>query len=292
MGGGKSKAPKAPNYMALAQMQGDQAKSIANQLTTANRPTQYDAYGNMLSWTKGPGGQWTQRVTLGDPSQQSLDNYLGNQQYASGRFGEALRGFDFTPPEAITQPGGVPQYDPTRGDRVADALYGSVMDRAGVQQQRDTAAMENKLRLQGLVPGTQAYDRAMRNLLTSQGDVNALAAQNAVLGGYGEARAQYQDELSGYGAGLQGEQQAFAQRLNSQLSGMNNLGALAGYAGGPIGTDFAGFTGATGYSPPDLMGAAQAGYNAQMSGYNSGKSAKGGLLGAGASLGGAYLGGK
>ena len=116
-GGGKGgSAPDAPNYYAIAKQQGKENRKTAEQITRSNRPTQYDAYGNMLSWTEGPNGSWTQRVMLGDTSQQSLDRFLANQRYAGDRFGTMLRNFNFNAPGAVTQAGGVPEYDASRGD--------------------------------------------------------------------------------------------------------------------------------------------------------------------------------
>jgi len=112
-------------------------------------------------------------------------------------------------------PGEVPQYDPNAGKSVADALYGSVMDRGRVEQQRETDALTTQLRQQGLQPGTAAFDRAMTNLRTSQNDANLLAAQNATLAGGQEAR-------DIYGARLAGNQQRFGQMQGQQATNLQN----------------------------------------------------------------------
>lgn len=310
----------------------------------------------------------------------------------------------------------MPTYDQNSGKAVSDATYKQMTDRLIPQQQRDSEAMQNQLRMQGLQPGTAAYDRAYQNLLTSQGDVLSGAANQATISGYNEARNQYlaqlqgqgqafgqdfakQNELFGqgmqqfqgnltqqqqaynqgtqnlqnqlaqqqqmynqnqgqflnnltgqnqafnqsqqwYGANLGAQNQAFQQgtqnfqnqlglqnqqfqqdymkqnslfdqlmqRQNTQFGQdtylqnrdiQNAQGQMANLANlqqmaqaGQIGPQFQGFSGATGYNPTDLMGATNASYAAKMSGYNANQAKKGGLLNAGAGLGGALLGGK
>lgn len=151
---------------------------------------------------------------------------------------------------------------------ISDALYGSVMDRGRKEQARETDAMNTQLRNSGLVPGSEAYNRAMQNLMTSQNDANLLAAQNATLAGRQEYR-------------------------NTRNQPLQELAGIAGIAGGtPYTPTYQGFSGATGYNPTDLVGAAQAQYGAKQAGANASNSKKSGLLGAGASLGGSYLGSK
>ena len=61
MGGGKkSKAPPAPNYEALATQDAAAQKETAGLITQQNRPTQKDALGNSINWTKDAAGNWTQ----------------------------------------------------------------------------------------------------------------------------------------------------------------------------------------------------------------------------------------
>ncbi len=318
-GGGKgAKSAKAPNYAALAQQQGDINQRAAQQLTQANRPNQYDPFGNSVTWnykpTEGPseldsltqqhneakargdtaeetrtynlihsgqyskndqGGTWEQTQTLNPETKAAWETYMKNANQASSSYGDILNKYlsGYQSPDLA-------QYDPNSSDKaVSDALYGSVMDRGRVEQQRESDALTSQLRNSGLQPGSEAYNRAMQNLMTSQNDANLLAAQNATLAGGNEARAQYQTQLAG------------------QLAGRNQplqeLAGMAGIAGGqPYQPAYQGFSGATGYNPTDLVGAAQAQYGAKQTGANASNSKKSGLMGAGASLGGSYLGSK
>ena len=553
MGGGKkSKAPPAPDYAGLAQQEGTQNRILAQEMTTANRPTQIDQYGNKLSWTQGPGGQWTQNVSLTPQTQGMQQNYLTGTNLGQGLFNNAMVMYDriskkdpmFGPQAYQAMPGmgqlqgvggkgggtntdvnmnnfaagpyyggtntsvsagdfgaspisqgatstgvslpgmgsqqmttgqgrtnvdlnqqgsqmlgqglartnvntrdfgvqgidpsvsgQVPQYDPNAGKSVADALYGSVMDRGRKEQLRETDTLTTQLRQQGLQPGTPAFDRAMQNLRTSQNDANLLAAQNATLAGGQEARDIYGAQLAGnqqrfgqmqganatnlqnaqfqqqqqqqnlmntmginqqnldralaqqgmqqqnfqntmdinrfntdraqlqqgmnqqgfnnllarqqgnlglagfqqgqqqqnlnnifarqqgnlasagfqqgqqqqnfenllgsaenarsnYLAQLQGQGQSYGQALANRNQNLDELSRLQSLAAPPPGTAFQGFGTATGYSPADMLGAANASYAARMGQHNSQNAKKGGLLGGGLSLAGGLLGGK
>jgi hypothetical protein len=319
-GGGKgAKSAKAPDYTALAEQQGAINQKTANNLTTANRPNQYDAFGNSITWSRGMNpeqeaaqksldyftniqnngggenpewvkqsikqaqdtlaktdeGSWNQQQNLNPETKAIWEKYQADAGKAGSQYGDILNQYlsGYKGPELA-------QYDPNSTDkRVSDALYGSVMDRGRKEQTRETDQMNTQLRNSGLVPGSEAYNRAMQNLMTSQNDANLLAAQNATLAGGNEARAQYATQLQG------------------QLAGRNQplqeLAGMAGMAGGqPYSPTYQGFSGATGYNPTDLVGAAQAQYGAKQAGANASNSKKGGLMGAGASLGGSYLGSK
>jgi hypothetical protein len=267
---------------------------------------------------------WEQSITLNPQIQEMYDKYLNTAGQAQDAYGRNLQsvtdmlGTNFQAPAMPNAPdiqsllSGLPQlptYDQNSGQAVSDALYGSIMDRARPEQQRETDALNNRLRLQGLSPGTEAYNYADQNLSKAHGDVQTKAAQDATLAGYNEAATRYLNSLQGYNAGvstqfgtadrymqdyinqLQGQSQNFGQQLTERTQPLEELSFLA-KLGQPISPSFASFNGATGYQPADLMGATQAGYNAQLGGYNSQNAAKGNLLGAGATLGGSYLGSK
>lgn len=220
-------------------------------------------------------GTWNQQQTMSPENKAAWDTYLGNARQASSSFGNILNKYlsGYNSPSLT-------QYDPNSTDKsVSDALYGSVMDRGRVEQQRETDALTTQLRNSGLQPGSEAFNRAMQNLTTSHNDANLLAAQNATLAGGQEARAQYQTQLGG--------------ELAGRNQPLQELSGMAGMAGGqPYSPSYPGFGSATGYNPTDLLGAAQAQYGASANKANASNSKKGGMLGAATSLGGSYLGSK
>lgn len=273
------KQPKAPDYTTLANQQAGLDKATANDLTVANRPTQYAPGGN-IQWSQDPStGQWTQKLSYDPSTQQGIDQ---SRQLASSKQNDLMNQGQFQGPDQVGA------YDPHAGDAVANSYYKSVMDRAGPEQDRQRALLTTQLRQQGLTPGTQAYDASMQNIMKSQGDVNSTAAQNAVGAGYTEAR-------NIYGAQLAGQQQNYNQdALNyarpwDTATAAGNLSAAQTKQYTP---QFAGFGTATGYAPADVAGAAQQQYQAA-SGTASGSSGKlGGLLNTGLSAAASYYGGK
>jgi hypothetical protein len=301
-GGGKggSKAPKSPDYVAAAREQGEQNRKAASELTSANRPTQYDAFGNSINWSKtassqytqaqkdldywnnfvsgktgasakdikwakshqlkdaqssfdklkdDPNATWTQNVNYTPETMARIQADFANQDTARANYTNMLKSapgaynargleakawqnpsqYGVNQDSAVSpqyqtsqfglEPDSVQQFDQSWGDKYSDALYGRVMDRARVEQGRETDSMATKLRQQGLIPGTAAYDRAMQNLMTSHGDVQTLAAQNATIGGYQEARNMY-DTM------LRGNQQQYDQNrgiMEAQIGADQNL---------------------------------------------------------------------
>jgi hypothetical protein len=286
MGGGKGpKAPKAPDYAALAQQDAAAQLAAANQITGWNRPDQTDQYGNTIDWTQSPEGAWSQEVKFGGTQQQIQDaadaaklagiqgfvNQPGFQYeplgggfgyggggYSAGNGGPSygggggysgssgggggsinypssgtndalakaadpgiyenmiakLKAAGGDPGKFKNLAGAIGNFDSTQGDKVAADLYEATMGRFRPEAARNQEALDVKLRLQGLQPGTEAYNRAMQNMMTSIGDVSTQAGLNSTLAGYNAARDIYNTNLGGQG-----------QRFDQQLGGWQaNLG--------------------------------------------------------------------
>ncbi len=108
-------------------------------------------------------------------------------------------------------------------------------------------------------------------------------------------------ELEGYNANankdaqaLQSAQQLQAQQYSQALQNyalpLERAQATTNLLGSAPGGQWQGFSGATGYNPADLTGAAQSQYEAQMGGYNAGQNKKGGMMNTAGTLGGAAIG--
>jgi len=61
-----------PDFKALAIQQAGLNAASQDKTTLANRPTQIDPEGNVLSWTKGKDGKWTQKVVFGPENAKSF----------------------------------------------------------------------------------------------------------------------------------------------------------------------------------------------------------------------------
>ncbi len=270
MGSGKGgKAPKAPDYASLAKQDAEQQRITAEQLTKSNRPNQTDQYGNTLTWSQGPGGEWNQSVNLSPDQKARQDQNLWFRDIAASGYGNALKGVtsqgSFQAPDTLGysdfggayKPGGggggggvsgpnmdlkfdplskfkngageIGNFDRSQGDRVASDMYESVMSRNRPEQARVQEALDVKLRQQGLQPGTEAFDRAMKNALTSFGDVNSKAALDATGAGYQAAGDIYNTNLAGQGQRYDqelGVWEAEAQRQKQLADQKLGVGAL------------------------------------------------------------------
>jgi hypothetical protein len=129
---------------------------------------------------------------------------------------------------------------------------------------QNTNALETQLANQGLAPGTQAYELAMRH--------NGVANNNAIL-----------QSITGaaQNAGLQQNIQNSYQ--NQALSNQNGLNALGGNVTMPTQT---GNTGTGTSSAPDIAGMMQSNYQTQVANANANQASKNSILGGAAGLGG------
>jgi len=331
MGGGKGGAPSAPNYKKLAKQDAEAQKQAALAQTTANRPNQYGPGGN-IEWTQDPTdpNKWTQRTNL-DPAAQG--QYDRANQIATGAMGDlAKQGAwnapdpnkiyegapldDFKSQDLQYDDSGNPVYDPNAGKMMADALYAKTMNRARPDQERKMGMFRSQLSQQGLQPGSAAYDRAMQNLMTSQGDVATQAGLEAQLAGGQEARNEYQNALSGrannraeFGAKLSGQQntrddyqamlaqqenarqnsaltaqqqnQNFLQAKDNFMMPWDRAAAAQGLVGGVSMPQLSGFNGATGYNPANMTNAANMGYQARMGANNAQQAKQGSMINTG-----------
>lgn len=246
--GGGGDMPSTPDYAYLAQLQAQLDKQAAREQTAMNRVNQY-AYGGSINWAQDANGNWYQYNNLSPEIQKSIDYQVqANQQANAGLMGRmanlnqqgsfnrpAMPRYEGSAspltnvalpeynPTALNIPG-MPTYDPSSGKAVSDATYKLMTDRLLPQQQKDTAALTNRLRLQGLQPGTQAFDDAMRNLTTSQGDVLSGAANQATVTGYQEARDRYLAQLQGQGQQFGQNLQASEEQRNRYLAQLQGKG--------------------------------------------------------------------
>lgn len=305
MGGGKSKAPAAPNYEKLAQNEAVENRKTAQELTAWNRPTQNNPFGQ-VSWDRqvsyspeqeaerrkltkqmnkySPGSaqykQYQQRLNAITGTDNWTQNETWDPRIMEGydKLFEAQKGAYEGLPGAFEGGPAMPQYDEAYRKQYEQDMYDSVMNRARPEQERQQAQFTTRLRQQGLQPGTEAFDRAMQNMMTSHGDVNTQAALQARMEGGNQARQEYT-------TALQGQNQAYGQAKDIWGSAFDRAGAVQGLMGGQYRPTFQGFSGATGYNPADMMGAANAGYQSKMGEYNAGQQKKGNTMNTAVSAG-------
>lgn len=264
--GGKSSAPPAPDYAAAAQQTAQGNLENSRLAAKANRVNTYTPYGN-LTYTQDPNDQdkWSSTVQLAPDQQRLLDQQsrtsegLANlqdagtarvaQQQAAGWNDSAL-------PQATFNPGETGQ----------DAI----MRRLSPQFDRDQAALENKLANQGITQGSEAWKNAQDDFGRTKNDAYSQAA------------------LQGISLGQQGRQQGIQEQSYFNNRDLNALNALRSgaqvtnptFSNAPQQGQVAG---------PDMLGAANSTYNAQMQGVNADNANSAGLFGGLTSLGGLGL---
>lgn len=99
-----------------------------------------------------------------------------------------------------------------------DAVYNQYMERLQPQFQQQTDDLQTRLINQGLGVGTEAYQRAMSDLLQEQNDATNQAAYQSVLAGQNAYTQDLQNQIAAGGFGNQA-QQAYINQLLGALTG-------------------------------------------------------------------------
>lgn len=260
---GKADTPPPPDYAGAAKETAEGNLKAAQQATQANRVDTYTPYGN-LTYTQNPNdpNRWSSTVALSDTGQQLLDQQnktsigLGNlQDAATARVGNTLGA---PIPDA---------YDPTKAtNNAADLINARLLP----QQQRDQADLDNQLAQQGIMPGSEAYQRAQDQMGRTQND------------------ARQQAQLQGITLGQNQQGQQYAQEVANRNMPMNELNAIRTGAQVTNPTFQQAPQQAT-TSGPDMMAAATGQNQYNMGLYNSQVGQQNALLGAAAKVGSAAL---
>jgi hypothetical protein len=271
--GKKPKAPKIPDYVPLVKNQAAEQQQFLQKQTEANRPDQMTAFGS-LKWSQDPAtGRWTQTEALSAPQQAALDSAQGLQTSMFDRLkGQAA--WDGGP--------AMPTYDELSGEKHGQRLAESLMARVRPQQAAQQSQMQTKLRLQGLQPGTAAYDRAYQNMLTSHGDVGAQAELQGMLAGAQESRDIYNTQLGG-------QRQGYEQSMQNYMLPWQQAQAAQGLVGGVKTPGFQGFNTAGEAQAADVTGATQQGFAQKAQLYNQQMQSRDAKMNSMASLGGAAI---
>jgi hypothetical protein len=261
-------APAAPDYAGAARETAAGNLAAAQTATAANRVNQVTPYGNLNYAETGTDSMgnptWTATTSLSDIGQQLLNNQnqaslgLGSTiNSALGRTQEMMgQGFNPNLPSTGMNP----------GQSYQDAYMQRLAPQIAQNREMTTASLAN----QGIVPGTQAYDNAMRQQQQKENDL--------LLGA----------TTQGFGVGQQANQQAYNQALTNYNLPLNTLSALR--SGSQVqNPSFVNAPQQATTSGADILGASQMGYNAQMGNFNAQQAAQqglnAGLMGLGGTLG-------
>ena len=238
------KPPKPLNPQKVADQQLATNVQSGQQQSAFNRVDQNDAFGNKLNYVQ------TGKDANGNPTYAANQSLGGmGQQYAQGLSGLGNQYF--------SQAGNVGNLG---SNDAFDKAYGYATANLEPRFEQSRAAMESRLRNQGLDPTSEAYKSGMNDLALQQNE----SRNNLV-------------------TGLQG--QMFNQGLQQRQQGMNEL--QPGITGGNqfINPSYANVPGVN-IINPDMAGLASQQYQGQMNNYNAAMQNQSGLLGGLAKIGG------
>lgn len=306
---GSAKAPKAPDYSALAKQQAELDRQTAIDITAMNRINQIDPYGQTTYSQTKPSDRFTQ-AEMDD----LLRQYQGAQ--ASGNFAEEQRLYNqingkgeyaYTPTYTQTttlspaqqalleqQQGLQGQQNtrisellssfqtPTLGAQrqlkdanqndIQNLLYGQITKQYDDRFAREEASQRAQLANQGFQMGSEGYQNTLSDFAKEKNSAYQDAATQAALSSYDQLNRERQLNQSEYGL-LSSDDLG---RYNTQ---MGYLSQLLGGVQGPTTPQYQPFAQATPYESPDQLGAAQAGYQAKVGNANAKNAQKGQTVG-------------
>jgi len=291
---GKGSAPEAPDYEAAARETAAGNREAAEYTTKANRINQFNPYGSLTyqykpQYTIDPktgkkiesGGGWSQYTTLTPQAQKALDAQLA----LNTKYGQVANiGFDkarkiFENPELDTS------MLPDRAIDVGQTAQQAIMSRLQPQLAQQEESLRQRLANQGIGMGSTAYGREQSMAGQRRNDLEMQAA------------------LQGINLDQANRAAALEEQAYLQDRPLNLINALR--SGNQVqAPQFQQFAQQNAVQGPDLLGAAQSQYGANMDAYNAQQAQSSGALGGlfgigmgiaglptmgGGSLGGNYL---
>ena len=195
-----------PDYTSAANATAAGNLSAAQAATAANSVNQVTPYGNLNYAVTGqdPYGNptWTATTSLSDVGQKLLNNQdtasLGLGSSINTQLGNVQKTIDagFNP--------NLPSTGFNPGQSYQDAYMQRLMPQINQSRESNAASLAN----QGVVPGTKAYENAMRTQSQKENDLLASVT------------------TQGFGTGLQANQQGYNQALTNYNLPLNTLSAL------------------------------------------------------------------
>lgn len=231
------KAPPAPDYAAAAREQGAANLTAAQQGSVLSNPNIISPYGNQnVTWSTAgtPGGapQATVTQTLTPQAQETLDAQqrvqtqfanlgetgLGNaQETLSSAFNPNLP--DLQTSLDTSNVAAMPVNAGTTGQE-------AIMARLQPQIAQQQAAMAQQLANQGITPGSEAYNNAMRTQGQQQNDLLSQAALQGINLDMSANAQGYNQALQGGQFGNTALQQSLAQQTALRNQPINEVTAL------------------------------------------------------------------
>ena len=268
MGKGGS-APPPPDYSGAARETAAGNLDAARANIAANRVNQYTPYGQLEYKISGedPYGNPTWSATQGlAPAQQKLLDYQNQASIGLGELTEKGLGYVNT---MLDTPFDTSKL-PTTGFNPSQSYQDAYMQRLQPQIEQGREALDVKLANQGIPVGSEAYKRAMQAQGMKENDLLASVT------------------TAGFGVGDTARKTALQEQAYLRNEPLNTLNAVR--SGAQVqGPTFVNPAMQANTAGPDLLGAAQMGYNAQLAASNASNAANNQMTQGLFSLGGAAL---
>ena len=267
--GKSASAPPAPDYTAAAKETASGNLDAARAATAANRVNQVTPYGELNYSISGadPYGNptWTATQSLA-PAQQKLLDY---QNQASLGLGELTgKGLGYVN-KMLETPFDTSKL-PTTGFNPSQSYQDAYMQRLQPQILQSREALNTQLANSGIPVGSEAYKRAMQTQGMKENDLLAAAT------------------TQGFGVGQQARQSALQEQAYLRNEPLNTLNAVR--SGAQVqGPSFVNSAQQANTAGPDILGATQMGYNANLAASNAQNAANNQMTQGLFSLGGAAL---
>jgi hypothetical protein len=254
---GKSDPPPAPDYASAAKETAAGNLEAARYATKSNRMTQINPYGQ-IEYTQDANDpdKWTQTQTLSPEAQDTVNRQIGlSNDYAQ----IAQTGLDKAR-STLENPNLDVSQLPARAINVGQTAQDAIMSRLDPRFSQQEDQLRTRLANQGITLGSEAYGREMNQFGQQRNDAMMQAALQGI-----------SLDQANRGAALQ--EQAYLQDRPLNLINALRTGAQV------QNPQFQQFAQQATTQGPDMLGAAQANYGAQMDAYNADQAQSGGMLG-------------
>lgn len=320
----------APDYMALANQQAQSNLQNAKLQNDMNNPNVYGPGGSQVR-TQNADGTYSVTQTLSPAMQQAYDAQNGLQTKLIGNASQIAGGpaltYGDSPAAPTFNPSGAPalkQFDtsgvsaiPTADannlNATRDAVYSQQTQYLDPQYQQAQSDLDSKLANQGIMPGSEAYNREINNFALNKQKAYGDARNSSIVAGGAEQSRLFDlglksnqagqsnalndfntglqahttgtnDALANFNTGLQSRQQGVSEANTLHNSPINDLASLR--TGSPVATPTYGGQVGTSIPGVDYINAGTQGFNANMGIQNADAAQRsnmyGGLFGLGA----------
>jgi hypothetical protein len=247
--GKSASTPPAPDYAGAATATAAGNLDVARQTTAANRVNQVTPYGNLNYDITGKdtygNPTWTATQSLA-PDQQKLLDIQNQLSIGTGELGQQGLGYV---QNMISKPFDTSSL-PTTGFNAGQNYQDAYMQRLQPQIEQGREALNTQLANSGIPVGSEAYKRAMMTQGQKENDLLAAAT------------------TQGFNTGLSANQQGFNQLAYQRNEPINTLNAVR--SGSQVqNPTFVNPAQQANVAGPDILGAAQSTYNAQLGASNA-----------------------